>query len=179
MLTLSSRTLWKNSLIGLAVALLVMGCDSYKPSPDGETPTPGPVADAGISLAEGPCFGTCPVYSITVYPNEFYELESKEFTANPGNSTGVLSDGSFAAANAALQAANFDVLPTDVTPGNPACGDQVATDLPPATISEITIAGTRTVNYYPGCINAPDKPALDTLVSSLRSAFGITALVNP
>lgn len=179
MLTLSSRTLWKNALIGLAVALLAMGCDSYKPSPDGKTPTPGPVADAGIGLAEGPCFGTCPVYSITVYPNEFYELESKEFTANPGNSTGVLLDGSFAAANAALQTANFAALPTDVTQGSPACGDQVVTDLPPATISETTIAGTRTVNYYPGCINAPDKPALDTLVSSLRSAFGITALVNP
>lgn len=176
-MTISSRALFKNILIGLAVLLSVAGCDSSKPSIDGTTP-PGPVADAGIGLSEGRCFGTCPMYSITVYPNEFYELESGEFTSNPGNSTGVLPEGSFAAANTALQTANFTTLPTDVTQGSPDCGDQIATDLPRATISEITIAGMRTVNYYPGCINAPAKPELDTLVSSLRTAFGIEALVT-
>lgn len=176
MLTLYSKLLWKNVFIGIAVVLLVTGCDKEVPH---KPTSPGPIPDTGISLAEGACFGTCPIYSITVYPNEFYQLNSEEFTANPGNTTGVLPNGSFAAANTALQTANFNNLPTDVTQGSPACGDQIATDLPPAKISETTIAGTRTVNYYPGCLNAPDKPALDTLVSSLRSAFNIATLVNP
>lgn len=140
----------------------------------------GPIPDTGIRLSETPCFGSCPEYTITVYPNEFYELDSGRFTKNPGqNSTGTLPAGSFAAANTALQAANFNSLPTDVTQGSPACGNQVATDLPTAIIAETTIAGTRTVTYYPGCMQAPDKAVLDNLVAGLRTAFRIDSLVRP
>ena len=77
----------------------------------------GPIPDTGISLGQTVCFGTCPEYTITTYPNEFYQLKAGQFTANPGQSTGTLSAGSFAAANAALQAANFNNLPTNITPG--------------------------------------------------------------
>ncbi len=144
------------------------------------TPSPtGPIPDTGISLGQTVCFGTCPEYTITVYPNEFYELNAGQFTTNPGLSTGVLPSGSFAAANSALQSANFNSLPTDITQGSAACGNQIATDLPTATISETTIAGTRTVVYYPGCFAAVDKPALDQLVAELRAAFKVEMLVTP
>lgn len=142
-------------------------------------PAVGPVPDTGIRLSQTVCFGTCPEYTITAYPNEFYELDAGQFTVNPGQSTGTLPAGSFAAANTALQAANFSALPTDITQGSPACGNQIATDLPTATISETTIAGTRTVTYYPGCIQAPDKAALDELVGDLRTALQVEALVTP
>lgn len=148
-----------------------------EPDPYGG-PTPGPVSDAAITLEEGPCFGTCPIYTLTIYPTEFYELDAGQFTINQGMSTGTLPAGSWAAARAALTTADFNNLPTDVTPGNPVdCGNQVATDLPTARISETTIAGTRTVNYYPGCFAAPAKPALDQLVADLRSAMQVTGLV--
>ena len=139
----------------------------------------GPIPDTGISLGQTVCFGTCPEYTITTYPNEFYQLNAGQFTVNPGQSTGTLSAGSFAAANAALQAANFNSLPTDITPGSAACGNQVATDLPTATISKTTIAGTRTVTYYPGCFQAPDKATLDQLVADLRTALQVETLVTP
>ena len=153
-----------------------IGICTYEIKPPGA----GPIPDTGISLGETVCFGTCPEYTITAYPNEFFELDAGQFTVNPGQSTGTLPVGSFAAANAALQAANFNSLPTNITPGNAAaCGNQVATDLPTATISETTIAGTRTVTYYPGCLQAPDKAALDQLVADLRTALQVETLVTP
>lgn len=165
-------------LMTAVIAMSLAAChDHHKPK---DPPGQGPIPDTGITLDEGPCFGTCPIYTMTVYPNEFYQLTSGQFTINPGQqSTGTLPAGSFAAANAALQAANFTALPTNITPGNPACGNQTVTDLPTAKISETTIAGTRTVEYYPGCFNAPDKPALDQLVASLRTALNVDTLVAP
>ncbi len=165
----------KNLLIAAVLGLLV-ACD-----PMTSDPTPlGPIPDTGISLSETVCFGTCPDYSVIVFPNEFYQLRLGQFTRAPGTTeTGVFAAGTFAAANTALQAANFNTLPTDVTVGSPDCGNQTVTDLPSAQIEEITIAGARVIDYYPGCFAAPSKPALDTLVASLRSAFGIPALIEP
>lgn len=167
----------------ILLAAFVVAVSACKPMtqqpPQPPTPT-GPIPDTGVSLSETVCFGTCPAYTITVSANEFYTLELGQFTRAPGTTeTGVFPAGTFAAASAALQTANFDALPTDVTIGSPACGNQTVTDLPSAMIGETTIAGTRLIDYYPGCFAAPSKPALDTLVSDLRGVFGIPALVTP
>ena len=137
-----------------------------------------PILDTGISLSESGCLGTCPEYAVTIYSNEVYQLHLGKFTRAPGTTeTGVFSAGTFAAANAALQAANFTALPTNVTTGSPDCGGQTVSDLPNTSIGEKTDTGTRVVNYYPGCTAAPARPALDTLLASLRSTFRIPALV--
>ena len=159
-----------------ALALALVACHPAPPPPP---PAPGPIPDTGITLAEGPCFGTCPIYDMTIYPNEFYQLNSGQFTQNPGNSTGTLPAGSWAAANQALQTADFATLPLDVTVGSPACGNQTATDLPSATITEVTIAGPRTVEWYRGCFAAPDRVRLNQLVTDLRAAMTVDALVTP
>lgn len=167
--------------IRFSVAVLLLGlvaCEPMTPT----TPTPpvlGPIPDTGISLAEGPCFGTCPIYDITVYPNEFYQLNSGRFTQNPGMSTGSLPAGSWAAANAALQTADFATLPLDITIGSPACSGTVVSDLPSATISETTIAGPRSVEWYPGCFDATDRARLNQLVTDLRVALSVETLVVP
>jgi len=167
----------KNALV-VALFTAVAACDPAPPS----TPPPptGPIPDTGVSLSEGPCFGTCPVYHVTVSANEFYTLQLGRFTRAPDTTeTGVFPPGTFAAATDALRAANFATLPTDITINSPACGSPVVSDLPGATIGESTIAGARIVEYYPGCVGATDRPALDTLVSDLRGVFGIPALVEP
>ena len=165
----------KYRLSVLALALPMLACAPHTPAP----PTLGPIADAGITLSEGACFGTCPIYSITLYPNEFYELDAGRFTSNPGMSTGTLPAGSWAATRTALQTASFDTLPTDITRGSVACGGPFASDLPSATIAETTIAGTRTVEWYPGCFQAPDRVTLNQLVADLRIAMDVDGLVVP
>lgn len=166
----------KHALIAAFVAT-VSACAPMTPPPP--VPT-GPIPNTGVSLSEGICFGTCPVYTVTVSANEFYTLELGRFTRAPGTTeTGVFPPGTFAAATDALRNANFNTLPTDITIDSPACGSPVVSDLPGAQIGEITIAGARIVDYYPGCFGAPDRPALDMLVSDLRGVFGIPALVEP
>ena len=166
-------------LFSAFVALGLAACYHKPYAPPTPPPAQGPIPDTGITLSEGACFGTCPIYSITVYPNEFYQLDAGQFTSNPGMSTGTLPAGSWAAANTALQTADFGTLPLDVTQGSPACGNQVATDLPSATITETTIAGPRTVEWYPGCFAAVDRTRLNTLVGDLRTAMTVDALVVP
>lgn len=168
-------------LFPVLLTLALAGCDkkmTAEPEPPAP-PTSGPIPDTGITLREGACFGTCPIYAITVYPNEFYELDAGQFTSNPGMSTGTLPAGSWAAANQALQTADFQTLPLDVTQGSPACGSPVASDLPPATITEVTIAGPRIVEWYPGCFGAVDRARLNQLVADLRVAMTVDALVVP
>ena len=167
------------NVLATFVFLALAACHAKPVPPTPPAPT-GPIPDTGISLSETVCFGTCPEYTVTVSANEFYTLNLGQFTRAPGTTeTGVFPPGTFAAANDALQAANFNALPTDVTIGSPACGNQTVSDLPGATIGETTIAGTRVIDYYPGCFGAPSKPALDALVASLRDTFGIPALVAP
>ena len=59
-----------------------MACRSSGSSSGGDSGDLGPVANAGTSLSETPCFGTCPEYTMTVFPNEFYQLDSGRFTKN-------------------------------------------------------------------------------------------------
>lgn len=156
------------------MAVLMVACSPAPPPP----PT-GPVPDTGVSLSEGACFGTCPIYTVTVSANEFYTLKLGQFTRAPGTTeTGVFPPGTFAAATNALRTANFSSLPTDITIGSPACGSPVVSDLPRAEIGEVTIAGPRTVQYYPGCFGSPNRVALDALLTELRGVFGIPALVQ-
>ncbi len=164
---------------GLAAAFTVILAACGPMEPPAPPPPTGPIPDTGVSLSEGACFGTCPIYTVTVSANEFYRLELGRFTRAPGTTeTGVFPPGTFAAATQALRDANFNALPTDITIGSPACGGTVVSDLPRAGIGETTIAGTRLIDYYPGCFDAPDRPALDTLVDDLRGVFGIPALVQ-
>lgn len=166
----------KNAL-GIVVFTLVAACD---PTPGTPPTPPGPIADAGISLSETVCFGTCPAYTVTVFPNEFYQLELGRFTRDPGTTeTGVFPAGTFAAANAALNTADFRNLPTDITIGSADCGPTVISDLPRVQISEVTIAGARVIDYYPGCLDAAAGPALTQLLTDLRTAFTIPAIVEP
>jgi len=167
---------------GIAIAMLAVMA-SCTPTTTPTPPTPpaptGPIPDTGVSLSRGACFGTCPIYTITVSANEFYTLDLGMFTRAPGTTeTGVFPAGTFAAATNALRNANFSALPTDITSGSPDCGGIAPTDLPSAQIGEITIAGPRIVDYYIGCFDAPSSPAVLTLLGELDGIFGLPALVN-
>ena len=147
---------------GIAIAMLAVMA-SCTPTTTPTPPTPpaptGPIPDTGVSLSRGACFGTCPIYTITVSANEFYTLDLGMFTRAPGTTeTGVFPAGTFAAATNALRIA--------------------PTDLPSAQIGEITIAGPRIVDYYIGCFDAPSSPAVLTLLGELDGIFGLPALVN-
>lgn len=81
--------------IMVAVAVLATGCarggtgprPGPGPGPGVEAPGPGvPVAIEGDSIryATGPCYGTCPVYTVTVRPDGTGTFEGERFTAVTG-----------------------------------------------------------------------------------------------
>ena len=44
-----------------------------------------------MSLERGPCFGTCPVYKVTIERTGAVRFEGKRFVADTGVSTGTVS----------------------------------------------------------------------------------------
>ena len=159
-----------------ALAAIVSGCGGGS----GGGGSGGGGLSGSVTLAGGACFGTCPIYDMTLNAGGAYSLNGVRFTRTVGVTTGTLPPGRFAQALAALTTAGFASLPTDITPGNPAaCGGPVATDLPPATVTANAGGVMKTVTYYPGCFGSPHKAAMDQLIDDLRAAMNYSTLVAP
>lgn len=160
----------------LPVLLLAAGCASQPVAPAAPAFVPLSVATAGyIRLSEGPCFGTCPVYELTLYPEGQYVLMGERFTEGPNRSDNKPSEDSFELAKAILTTARFEDLPEDITMGNPDACPNPATDHPTA---EITIGDARgyyrTVTYYQGCFH----DVAESMLRQLRGVMRIADLVQ-
>jgi hypothetical protein len=127
--------------------------------------------DPAISLSEGPCPITCPVYDMTIHPNGTYVLNSVRFVRGEGVSEGNVGRASYTAAEQALKDADFWMLKSDQTMETmPRCQP----DAPTAKITWRTSEGKeKTVTYYAGCGVAK----MEQLVGALRNAMKFERLV--
>jgi Domain of unknown function (DUF6438) len=129
-----------------------------------------------IEISEGACYGSCPIYELSVSPDDHYQLNGQRFTRINGYSEGDLSPGSYARMAEMLDNADFFSIPEDVTYNNPAiCPGPPLSDMPSMTITWTTRRGSHTVNWYQGCSNA----TLRDLRAGLRDAFGYERIVRP
>ncbi len=129
-----------------------------------------------IQVSEGPCFGQCPIYDLTVSPDDHYLLDGQRFTRINGLSEGDLPDGSFARMASILEDADFFDLPSDITFDNPdVCPGPPLSDMPSITITLTTRRGSHTVVWYQGCNNATMRDIRD----GLRDAFQYQDIVRP
>lgn len=143
----------------LSGALLVLaGCMTQPASQAGTNGEPvtdaAPVAFDSIRLTRTPCFGKCPVYSVTVHADGRVEYHGQRWVASEGDHTGRADPQALAALQALLQEQRLPLL-ADYRPGKPACGTPVTTDMPGASITIQQTGKTRTLHYYQGCPNAP------------------------
>jgi hypothetical protein len=127
--------------------------------------------DPAITLSEGPCPITCPVYDMTIHPNGTYVLNSVQFVRGEGVSEGNVGRASYAAAEQALTDAAFWTLKADQTMETlPRCQP----DAPTVKITWRTSEGKeKTVTYYAGCGVAK----MEQLVGALRNAMKFERLV--
>lgn len=127
--------------------------------------------DPVISLSEGPCPITCPVYDMTLHPNGTYILNSVRFVRGEGVSEGNVGRASWTAAEQALEDAGFWTLrPEQTMETLPHCQP----DAPTAKITWRTSEGKeKTVTYYAGC----GVQKMEQLVGALRSAMKFERLV--
>ena len=130
-------------------------------------------ADAAITLEETPCFGFCPVYTMTLHSDGAYVLEGGRNTRQTGLHRGQLSPAAYDRAAAALEEAGFDARDPDITMGNPAACRNPHTDAQTANITWSKRAGKKRVTYYQGC----NAPKMRKALEELRAAFDYDTLI--
>jgi hypothetical protein len=103
-----------------------------------------------ISYELGPCFGTCPVYAVTVRPDGSGTFEGKRFTAVAGMRSFTMTPATYRAFAAALATyePNGERL---VQPGTPDCRN-APTDMPSVDVRWTRLSGANNhLAFYKGC----------------------------
>ena len=154
------------SIIALGT-LALAGCAKQGGAPEPGKPVP---IEADSSRYEtGPCFGRCPVYTVTVRPDGTGVFEGKRFTAVSGEKAFTLSRAqydAFAAKLAPYRPASGEVR---YAPGEPTC-PHMATDMPSVDVRwSRAIGDSQHLYVYYGCVmeNQAIKQALGEAADSL------------
>jgi hypothetical protein len=131
----------------------------------GHSPVPPPqanpaAAEGRLSLERRPCFGTCPVYTVTLERTGAVIFEGRRFVADTGTHTGSIPAARADSLFRALDAAGWFRFADRYAMGQPGC-EHFATDLP-SVITEVRMDGrVKRVEHDHGCGDAP--AALDEL----------------
>jgi hypothetical protein len=169
----------RNWAVVLVAGLALAGCArnaGEAPVPD--KPAPIPIESDSIRYETGPCFGRCPVYSVTVRSDGSGVFEGKQHTEVTGTREFKLSADQYKAFADALAAWRPASGEKRIVPGEPGC-EQVATDLPSVSIRWTRAIGdSQGLDFYYGCDmekneamanalgNAPDALPLEELIGA-------------
>ena len=118
-------------------------------------PAPEAGADSdGVTLERGPCFGTCPVYTLTLDRAGGVRFEGRRFVADTGVSTGMVPGERVDSLFAELKTSGYFGFADSYRSGDPGC-ERYATDLP-TVITEVRLGGrTKRIEHDRGCVDAP------------------------
>lgn len=129
------------------------------------TPAPAPAPDAAasentpaVTLERTPCFGRCPVYSVSISRSGLVRWEGKRFVADSGADTARITRESVDRLLAELDQAGYFGLEDRYVSGAPACG-LYATDLPSAITSVDDGDRSKRIQHDHGCSEAPRQLA--------------------
>ncbi len=153
--------------LGLLVGLAMLSACSPK-----ETGVvQGNAGDPVIVLSEGACFGTCPIYDMTLRSNGTYTLFGERFVKETGLQEGALGVEAWEEAVAALEAADFWSAEPMQTPARL---QNCHTDAPTARITWRTDDGReKTLTYDAGC----GVRKTQNMVIALREALHFEDLI--
>jgi len=125
-----------------------------------------------ITLERTACFGSCPVYVISLSRGGEVRYEGKAHVRRTGVATGRIPRKQVDALLTELDQAGYFNFADEYSPSRAACG-RAATDLP-TVITSVTLPGrTKRVTHYYGCSNAPGaltvlEQKIDNAVSSAQ-----------
>jgi len=130
-----NRTIQSSATVTYLLLLLFSILSACKPT----TPDPIP-SDLLIALDRGPCFGTCPVYSLTVSADGTVLFDGMQFVEAQGERTASIPRGQLQELVDAILAADFFALQDSYVVS--------ATDLPSITTT-VTLQGrTKSIFHY-------------------------------
>lgn len=163
------RSLWSLTSAG---ALFIAAC-----TPAARSDTSGDSANSNavrsdaatsnwsVSLERGACFGTCPMYTVTVGTDGAVRFKGTRFVSDTTEQKTKVAPESVAGLRRQIDGAGFSALPNYVN-GEQACG-RWHTDAPRVTMTVTDGDKTHTVIHDYGCSDVP--PILKTLEQAVDS----------
>jgi acetamidase/formamidase len=106
-----------------------------------------------ITMARGACFGTCPIYKITIASDGTVTFDGANFVKTRGTAAGTITRDDFNKLVTEFENLKFFSLDDEYVPGSKNCGP-AATDLPYVTTSIQLNGKTKSVSHYQGCLNS-------------------------
>jgi Domain of unknown function (DUF6438) len=144
------------------VLVIVAACDAgAKPAPPPPAPTPAPPHHKGehlllASIDRGGCYGTCPIYTFTVYRDGAFEYFGKDFVVKKDNVSGTLTDQQLDALDKLFTDNQYLSLADSYEHYDVTDASSVTTSYRPPGATK-----TKTIAHYHGDLHAP--AALDTV----------------
>ena len=141
------------------LVLLGAACAPGPAGDGGGTPQPAAAAAEGsdstlITLERGPCYGTCPVYTVTISGSGALRFVGTRFTTQIGEAAGEVPPARVDSLVAELRAGGYFELADAYLADAPACG-LYATDSP-TVVSSVRAGGVRKeIRHDYGCSGAP------------------------
>lgn len=143
-------------------ALALLAC-----APRPAVQTPASLEDVLISLERGPCFGTCPVYRLTVDGAGQVRYEGRAHVSVVGRDSAVLPQSEVRRLLDEFDRAGFAQLADQYTAGQPSC-PLYAPDSPTAITSLTQSGATKRVEHDYGCADVPRAlTALERLIDDV------------
>lgn len=124
-----------------------------------------------ITLERGACFGTCPIYKVSVRSDGRVTFEGFNYTKVKGKATGRIKAKDFKNLVQEFEQIKYFSLDDTYEPGQPNC-DPAVTDLPRVK-SSIRLRGkTKSISHYQGCLNSEVVRALFVLDRRIDEVAG-------
>ena len=135
----------------LAVALAA--CAPRQPA-TADVTSPAPV----VMLERTPCFGTCPVYTVSISGSGTVRFVGKNHVPKEGEATAEIPPATVDSLLRELEAGGYFDFADAYVMDSPACG-QYATDSPTVITSATAGGRSKTIRHDYGCFAAPPELA--------------------
>jgi hypothetical protein len=142
-------------LLGVTGLLYVVSCARNEPAATPAERSPSSASSApAITLERTACFGSCPVYTISVSPSGEVLYEGQAHVRKVGTATSKMPKERVDALLSELERGGYFTFSERYTSPERACG-RYATDSP-TTITSVTLRGrTKRITHDYGCGAAP------------------------
>lgn len=158
-------------LLMLAIgAVLVPGCTTRMQTGAPPTDAVVPLDDVVITLDRGPCYGTCPVYGLTVLGTGLVRYAGRAHVGTTGADSATISVGDVERLLVEFERVGYDTLPARYSYGEPTCSTYVS-DAPSAVTSLRRAGAFWRVEHDYGCAAVPRAlTALERLIDQVAGS---------
>lgn len=159
----------RGTLLSVTLAGAILACSRSVEDPP--HPAPSALDDVVISLERGPCYGTCPVYRVTIQGDGWVRYEGRAHVEVVGVDSATIAQEQVRMLVTEFERVGYASLPARFAYGEPSCPSYV-TDAPSATTSISRAGVTTRVEHDYGCEGVP--AGLTALERTIDSVAGST-----